>query len=109
MCRRLRCVGSFRECGIPANGRRQMMGLCNSVYLYVTLCKSAGAFATRTTIYTDLHRSTLSYIALAAGERPFARIQHTWDNERWVQAILQGRGYHIEQQHHTNRGVTRYV
>ena len=28
-------------------------------------------------IYTDLHRSTLSYITLAAGERPFARIHHT--------------------------------
>ena len=27
-------------------------------------------------IYTDLHISTLSYIALAAGERPFARIHH---------------------------------
>ena len=53
---------------------RQMMGLRNPVYLYVN--RRRPAFAKRAIIYTDLHKSTLSYIALAAGEQPFARIHH---------------------------------
>ena len=43
--------------------RQMMVGLCNPVYLYVN---RRCVFATRAMIYTDLHRSTLSYITRAA-------------------------------------------